>query len=71
MDIEAKISALNIVVEQMREKIDPVTDFSKMTLEEIQEYKCKEIQDEISHFIERMWSFLTARNIFLCPLWTS
>ncbi|MCR1917897.1 hypothetical protein NSA48_02435 [Frisingicoccus caecimuris] len=53
MDIEAKISALNIVVEQMREKIDPVTDFSKMTLEELQEYKCKEIQDEISHFIEK------------------
>lgn len=53
MDIEAKISALNIVVEQMREKIDPVMDFSKMTLEEIQEYKCKEIQDEISHFIEK------------------
>lgn len=53
MDIETKISALNIVVEKMREKIDPVTDFSKMTLEEIQEYKCKEIQTEINKFIEK------------------
>lgn len=52
MDIENKISALNIVVEKMREKIDPVVDFSKMSLEEIQEHKCKEIQNIIQKFIE-------------------
>ena len=52
MDIENKISALNIVVEKMREKIDPVVDFSKMSLEDIQEHKCKEIQDIIQKFIE-------------------
>lgn len=53
MDIENKVNALNIVVEQMREKVDPVIDFSKMSLEEIQEYKCKEIQDKINEFIEQ------------------
>ncbi|MFR0987250.1 MAG: hypothetical protein ACLSFZ_12730, partial [Frisingicoccus sp.] len=72
MDIEAKISALNIVVEQMREKIDPVTDFSKMSLEEIQEYKCKEIQDEISHFIENGTDVeLPDVRTFSLSTWTS
>ncbi len=53
MDLEAKVSALNIVIEKIREKVDPVIDFSKMTLEDVQAYKCKEIQDEIRRFIEK------------------
>ena len=53
MDIESKVSALNILVEKIQEKVNPVIDFSKMTLSEIQEYKCREIQNEISRFIEK------------------
>ena len=71
MDLEAKVSALNIVIEKIREKVDPVIDFSKKTLEDVQAYKCKEIQDEIRRFIEKgtdVELFGTPEHFSLTPL---
>lgn len=47
-----KLKMLEEKVTELAKKIDPVVDLSQMTLDELKEYKCKEIQKEISDIIE-------------------